>query len=325
MKKKGELKIEDEMKERGIYTGGNKEDFESEETIKRRLALEGDLPNMETPIPTKKDFEYWSSRFRARQAQWKETSQVEKNHVVINFKKDVIINFIGDIHAGSPWTDYRRIHQEIEAIANKPNSYVILGGDLVDGYFFNPAQMEQIEQTPEQVAYMQSLIDYLAKEKRLLVAFGGDHDGWSKKMGIDPYYDMPQRTGAYYMHGVGYVELNVGDENYRLIGSHRLPGHSMYNNVHPEMRLSREVQGGDLYFGCHTHTKGYAQQAIKGYGDNSKKVHFLSVGPYKSMDNYSRKKGWTKQSEKEMYGSAVRLHSKNKIITYYDSVLEANS
>jgi hypothetical protein len=37
-------------------------------------------------------------------------------------------------------------------------------GDTVDGFFFNPAQFEQIEQTPEQFKYINSIYE---TDKRL--------------------------------------------------------------------------------------------------------------------------------------------------------------
>lgn len=288
--------------------------------------MKGELPVFETPIPEKKDIYYWNERMASRQEQYQETVPHKENNVSISFKDDIIVNFIGDIHAGSPNTDYKRVAQELEVIVNTPESYVILGGDLIDGFFFNPAQFEQIEQTPEQIAYMHSLIDFLAENKRLLVGFGGDHDlDWPSKSGSNPYYDFPQKTGAYYMHGIGFITLNVGEVSYKLTGAHRLAGHSLYNNVHPEMRLAKTVQGSDIYFGLHTHQKGHAQQATKMFGNEDKLVTYISVGPYKSEDGYSRKKGWARQTPREMYGSAIKLSSKDFYIQYFEDILEANS
>ena len=312
------------MKEKGLYYNP-KGDFKSNQQIKRKFALDGELPILETPFPDRKNWNYWSKRFIARQEQYIESSQlIEKQHVEISFKGDTVINFMGDQHIGGAAVNYNRIEQEVETIINTPSSFVIMVGDTIDGFFFNPAQMEQVEQTPEQWKYVKSLLEYLSENDKLLIGFGGDHDGWPKKMGIDPYATFAEDLGAYYMQGVGHLTAKVNGQEYKMTGAHRLPGFSMYNNVHPQMRASKEIQGADVYYSAHTHIKGYSFQAIKEFGGTARKVNFISLGPYKSSDEYSRKKGWAVQSPQEMFGSAIILRSDNAQIDYYDDILEAN-
>lgn len=312
-----------DMKERGLYYSDGS--FKDDRQIKKDLALKGEFPVFETPLPMNKDFlGYWSPRFKQRQSEYKE-SETRRELVEISFPETSIINFIGDTHVGAPETYYERLETEIQTILGTPNSYVILVGDLVDGFFFNPAQMEQIEQTPEQYSYIDSLLKFLSANKRLLVGFGGDHDLWPMKMGSDPYAKFAQDLGAYYMQGVGHIKAKVGEFEYKLTGAHRLPGFSMYNNTHPLMRASKEIQGADVYFSAHTHVKGYSQQAIKDFGGDAHKVHYISIGPYKSDDDYSRKRGWAQLSPQEMFGSAVKIHKDTKQIEYFDDILEANA
>ncbi len=315
------------MRERGIFTGPNEKDFKPEMEVKREFALKGELPVFETPLPgQEKKFDYWSERFRKRQEQYKETATlVEKQHVEISFKEDTIINFIGDTHVGSPEVHYDRLEQELTAIVNTPDSYVILLGDLVDGFFFNPPQALQMEQPQEQWAYVDSLMKYLSSNKRLLIGFGGDHELWATKSGPDPYYKFSQDLGAYYMHGVGHLTARVGDIPYKLTGAHKLPGHSIRDNTWAPKRASAEIQGADVYFSGHTHKKGHSLQAIKDFGGLARKVHFLSLGPYKSMDEYSRKHGWAEQSIEEMFGCSVVLRKDKEKIDYFDDILEINS
>jgi hypothetical protein len=307
------------MQEKGIFI--SPDEFESDKHIKRKLA--GELPIMETPKKFPRDFGYWSDRFEKSQELYKETSDIETDHVSIQFKGDTIINFIGDCHVGATTTHYDRLRQEIEAIVDTPNSYVILVGDLVDGFFFNPAQMEEVAQAPEQFLYMHALIDHLVKNKKLLMAFSGQHDGWARKMGMDPY-EVFNKLGAYYMQGVGHLTAKVDDQEYKFVGAHKLPGFSMYNNTHPQMRASKEIQGADIYFGADTHVKGHAEQPIKEFGGEARRVSFISIGSYKPTDEFARKLGYGQMAPEEMYGCSVKLSSENKIVTYYDNILEAN-
>jgi len=320
-------KASKEMIERGLYTNQNESSFKSERDVKRELALKGEFPVFETPmVGQERPFEYWSERFRARQEQFKESSILtDHQHVTIQFNEDTIINFIGDTHVGSPNVFYDRIEQELTAIVNTPNSYVILCGDLVDGFFFNPAEFSAMEQPEEQWSYIDSLMKFLASNKRLLIGFGGDHDGWPKKMGTDPYYKFSNDLNAYYMQGVGHLTAKVGDQEYKLTGAHKLPGHSIRDNTWASKRASAEIQGADIYFSAHTHKKGHSLQAIKSFGGDARKVYFISIGPYKSTDDFSRKHGWAQQSEEEMFGCAIKLSKDKKKIEYFDSILEANS
>lgn len=316
---KGVVYLGEEMPEKGIFI--NPKEFKTDKQIRRDAET---FPVMETAKTFPRDWEYWSNRLRQEQEIWRETSDIETDHVTIHFKEDTIINLIGDAHIGAPTTHYDRLEKEIKAICETPNSYVILVGDLVDGFFFNPAQMEQIAQAPVQFRYMKALIEHLTNNKKLLLAYGGDHDGWAKKMGTDPY-DEFNKLGAYYMQGVGHLTAKIKDQEYKITGTHQLPGFSMYNNTHPQMRASKEIQGADIYFSGHTHVKGHAEQAIAMFGGLARKVHYISLGPYKSTDEYARKKGFGQQSKEQMYGCAIKLSADNNIIHYYDDILEANA
>lgn len=310
------------MKEQGLYYQDGS--FRSDRQIKRKLALSGELPILETPLPKTRDWRYWSQRFKIRQEQYKEACQeIEKHHVEISFSGNTLINFMGDQHAGGAETRHDRIEQEVETIVNTPNSFLIAVGDSVDGFFFNPAQSLELEQVPEQWEYVNSMFRYLAENKKLLIGFGGDHDGWPKKMGIDPYCDFSENLSAYYMQGVGHLTAKVDDSEFKITMAHRLPGFSMYNNVHPQMRASKEIQGADIYVSGHTHIKGHSEQAIKEFGGLARITHFISLGPYKSSDDYSRKLGYAAQAEEEMFGCSVLLGD-NGSITYFHDILEGN-
>lgn len=306
--------------EKGLYLPNG--EFISKKEIDTKLLIQGKA-NMMTDMPISRDFKYWGERFEQRQSQYKETV-IRKNKVEIYFDQEPIINLWGDQHIGSPETDYKRINAEAEIILKTPNSYLMVLGDTVDGFFFNPAQFEQIEQAPEQFEYINALFKALGEKRKLLAAWSGDHEDWVKKSGANPYAEFSQKFDAYYMHGVGFVNLKVGEIDYKMVAAHRLPGFSMYNNSHAEMRLSREVQGGDIYVGAHSHVKGFVEQEVQYFGGESKLVKFLSLGPYKASDEYSRKKGFSVKTEKGMYGSAIKLSKDSHHIQYYGSILEAN-
>ena len=290
--------------------------------------LPANAPRFETPLPKERDFNYWSTRFQGRQQEY-EAAVEQRNNIAVRLpSKPVTINFVGDLHVGSPRTDYQRIDREIGAICRKRQSYVMLMGDLVDGYFWGKqAQMQQSEQAPEQFAYQRSLIEKLAAKRKIIVGWGGDHDLWTANGGLDPYATFARDAKAHYMHGMGYVRLGVGRQEYKIAGAHRLPGHSMYNKVHPGMRANiQSARGADVIVHGHTHQKGYARQGVTQFGGESQDTHFVSIGPYKQFDEYANKGGLAPIAHdvSQMYGSAIRLQPGRHHIQYFHDILEAN-
>jgi len=301
--------------------------YKSIETLRLEAMKKGDLPVLKTPTLKRLTFtDYWSPRFVRRQEEVLEAREQQTNSVEIEFPAEKIcINFMADLHSGGE-ADYGRINKEVETIVNTPNSYVILLGDVIDGFFFNYAQMEQIEQVPEQIQYTKSLLKYLGENKKLLVGWAADHDKWMDKMGNSMYADFFENTGAYYMYGLGYVTLQVGKTEYKLTGAHKLPGSSIYNNNHPQDRAVRfgGAWGSDIIVSAHNHKKGHSEKTFTGFGGEAIHVHQIALGPYKCQDEYSKKNGWSKQVPEEMYGSAVILEPDSKYVRYYDDILLAN-
>ena len=301
--------------------------YKSRDKLILESMKKGDLPILKTPTLKRLTFtDYWSPRFVKRQEEVLEAREQVTNKVDIQFSPEpTCINFIGDLHTGGE-ANYERISEELQTIVNTPNSYVMLMGDVIDGFFFNYAQMEQIEQVPEQIQYTKSLLKYLGDNKKLLVGWAGDHDKWADKMGNSMYADFFENTGAYFMYGVGYVTLQVGSVEYKLTGAHKLPGSSIYNNNHPQDRALRfgGAWGSDIIVSAHNHKKGHSEKTVVGFGGEAIHVHELALGPYKTQDEYSKKNGWAKQVSTELFGSAVILDADTKHIRYYDDILRAN-
>ena len=318
--------------EQGLYRGVSTDSFISTAELRKEYAIEGKSadPEFVTPLPAEKTFKgYYSPKFKKRAEEFKDSFELQTNHVEIKLPDDFnCINFIPDCHVGSGFTDYDRIEKELDVILGTPNSYVIFLGDIIDGFFFNGAQMEEAEQTPEQIQYMNAMFKHVADNKRLLAAVGGDHDLWSKKMGVNPYADFAEKYHAHYLHGMCYVTLKVGEESYNITMAHRLPGSSIYNNTHPQMRSANRhggAFGSDIIVSAHNHKKGYSRDTVKGFGNERQDSHYLALGAYKSQDDYSRKNGWVEQDPQEMYGASVILNPHQHEVIYQNSIIDAGS
>ena len=121
------------MKEGLYYTNG---ESETTSQIKRKLALEGQLPPVIDGLPEMKTFKDYATIAISRSKDAKEFSRQAQGRVTVTVPDDAILNFIADVHAFHPQTNHERIFQEIEAIMETPKSYIVFGGDLVEGVFW---------------------------------------------------------------------------------------------------------------------------------------------------------------------------------------------
>lgn len=298
-------------------------DFKSDREIKRKLAIEGQLPPIIEGVPRKKDFKDYVSVAVRRSKDAKELSNSATGKVRVVVPDDAIVNFISDVHAFNPTTDHERVLQEVETIMETPRSYIILGGDLVEGVHWGGATgTEQVGSLNEQKGFLRSLFKRV--KGRVIGAVSGEHDSkWASRTGADPYEDFSEITDAPYKRGLLEIELEAGDTEYSGLVSHKLRGNSIYNNLHPPMRASREVQGHDFYFSGHTHRKGVAIQPVREKG-GARSVAFGVSGTYKETDEYTQRSGWIEQKTKQLYGFATRFNPEEKKIEIDEDIISAN-
>lgn len=281
----------------------------------------------DTPLPEDDDFSFMTDwMIHQQEMAWQELSKVE-----FRFLAPTIINFMGDLHAGHPTTHLSRIEEETQAIKENPHSFLIALGDLVDGMNWNPGQYEQTQQVPEQIKYVQAWLRFLAEDNKLLVAIAGDHDKWMAKGGWDLYRDM-HHYGAHATNGPTAIEATVvfdrrhkNGTEYRIGASHRLPGHSIYNPNHPQIRAEREIfRGADVVASGHTHRKGHARTYVTEW-DNVRSVDMLNIGSYKPTDSWLKKMGFRPQTSEQMYGMAIKIYPGEKHVVVFDDILRANN
>lgn len=271
------------------------------------------------PLPKSATYLQVSGQFQERAAQ----PRTDQENVSFTFFAPTIIALMADLHIGAKDTDYKRIESEVEKIRRTAHMYVILAGDLADNMHWNPGQFEQAEQTPEQLVYLRALLEYLGRDKKLLHSIGGDHEGWMMKQGFDINSEMA-RHGASHSRGPTYFDLRVGKNKYAMAGAHQLPGHSIYNVTHPQMRAVRfgSMHGADVVFSGHNHKKGTAMAYQHELGE-PQQTHYIALGPYKAHDSWLAKKGWARQKPLEMGGVAVKFGAVGRDITIYEDIQEA--
>lgn len=304
-----------QMDERGIYRAdkwGREEGFKSASEIKYD-ALQKGIPIQETPLPQQRDFEWWQQEMiQRRDTRMEFEGRPRHIEVAIPTEIPIAVAMMGDQHLGGMYHDYELLGQHVELISEHPLIYVALGGDIVNGMFWNPGQDQELDSFWEQVAHARAMMDKMGPDK-ILWALEGDHDMWAGKNGITMYHDFLQRYRSHLLRGPSRVELLVGDQNYRIVTAHQFPGHSIYNKSHPAVRAGRELQGADVYVGYHTHDKGHSNQPVREF-DGVKNQYFIMPGPYKYSDEYALKKGYAQQERDQLGAYWVIFHPHQKRI-----------
>jgi len=263
-----------------------------------------------TPISQDvRTFQEYGTLFERRQ-QEREQSFIIPEHIEIKIHSDkpILLVPFGDIHAGGEEVDYKRVTREISQVANTSGVFAITLGDLTNSMFWGGAgQDHDIGSFGEQNNYMRAAVSILAKQKKLLASWAGDHDMWSTKTG-ESIYESFRMMGIHYLEGVSYISLWVGNELYKISGAHRHNGFSIYNKTHGAMRMYRdEGEGSDICITAHMHKKGINQQPVKSFGGDQTLIHLIAIGAYKRSDEYLRKKGYPRLKDEEMGAQSILL------------------
>jgi hypothetical protein len=309
------------MVERGLYdTNGS---FRTEAEIKRKLAINGELPVYTTKNGEPLTVNDFLIKAEERRKSFQEISPISENYLGITLPDTSALHFIGDMHLASLTTNNKRIATELEAIKNTPNHYVVFLGDLVNGVWWGGSDTsEQILTLSEQYRLLRTIFKEM--KGKILFAVSGEHDSkWASKTGADPYTLMTEESGSPYVRGVAEVKIDIGEQTYKLVVQHKARGNSIYNKNHPTFREARfSLQGADLYVSAHNHQKQISQETIREFG-GARMVTHIAIGPYKEGDEYSEREGFIHQGPVEMFGASALLHKDKKEIETSWSIVEA--
>jgi len=287
--------------------------FYPDGSFKSRSEMFGDQDVVHFLTPSTRNarsFGKWTDIFTRRQEERKEAFGIPEHvEIAIDTDEPILLVPFGDVHAGALETDYKRWAREVALVAETPGAYALSLGDMTDSFFWGgAAQDSDIGSYGEQNEYLRTGLMLLGERSKLLAAWLGDHDGWVMNFGDTVYDDFIVATKAYYLEGVSYISLKVGDILYRISGAHRHNGFSIYNKAHPALRLYRDsAEGSDIAITAHTHQKAHITQPVKTFGGEAFLGNFLAVGSYKSTDEYARKKGFSRQDYDQMGAQSILL------------------
>jgi len=211
-------------------------------------------------------------------------------------REDITIIPISDVHLGAKEFMEDEFESFIKSIANKPNVYLTLGGDLINnGTRTSVSNIFEEQMRPS--AQKKLMAAYLAPvREKILCAVCGNHERRSgKDADDDPMYDIMCKLDIEdrYRENIAFVKIQMGDLNgdgkynptYSLVVTHGFGG-GIYTGgaVNRGERFGYVIDGMDALITGHTH-KPFVTQPAKIFID--KHNNRVTVKPFKVITSTS--------------------------------------
>jgi len=214
-------------------------------------------------------------------------------------KDELLLIGLGDVHLGSTDCNVEKFKRTVDWIKSKPNSRVIIMGDLIDaglkdsiggGTFDN-------DSTPEQ--QMTTIIDLLKpiKEKIWCILSGNHEDRVRQRTSIDVTNLIASALDAKYCGSSCFIKVMFGKQNYIIFAAHGNTG-----SLTPSGKLGAVMKFGayidaDLYMMGHVHelmhhTTDYLHVSLKDKMILTDKRHYVLTGHFLNYGGYAEQKGY---------------------------------
>lgn len=131
-------------------------------------------------------------------------------------RENITIIPISDVHLGAFEHNEKAWGLFCEAILNKPNTYVTLGGDLINNATRSSVSNVFAERMrpSEQKKLMAQMLKPLAEDNRILCAVSGNHEARSgKDADDDPMYDIMAKLDLedLYRENMAFIKIHMGN------------------------------------------------------------------------------------------------------------------
>jgi len=199
-----------------------------------------------------------------------------------------------DVHHGSPESRMDDFIKFVNHVAETPNEYVILGGDLIDnGTKSSVTNCFRATIPPsQQKREMANILAPLAEKGKVLGATTGNHERRNRDVDDDPVYDICCKLDIenLYRENVCFIKIQMGKEGvksgdyrptYMLVVTHGTGGGVLSgSSLNRNERFGYSIDGADCIITGHTH-KPMTSQPGKVVIDTRNNV--VSVKPFKVL------------------------------------------
>jgi predicted phosphodiesterase len=188
-------------------------------------------------------------------------------------RKDIKIYPISDVHLGAAEHLTREWELFCQRVKNEPNSYIILGGDLINNGTRTSVTniFEETMRPREQKKIMVKMLEPL--RDKILCAVSGNHERRNRDVDNDITYDIMCKLDLewLYRENIAFVKIQIGKLNgdgarnptYTLVVTHGSGGGILTGGaVNRNERFGYVLDGADALIVGHTH-KPFVTQPSK--------------------------------------------------------------
>ena len=209
---------------------------------------------------------------------------------------DIHIIPISDVHLGAAEHMQRDWELFCQSVVETPNTYITLGGDLINNATRNSVSniFKETMFPSAQKRKMAEMLKPLAREGRILCAVSGNHERRSQKdVDDEPMFDIMCKLDLehLYRENMAFVKIQMGDvktnrvknPTYSLVVTHGAGG-GIYTggSVNRNERFGYVVDGVDCLIVGHTH-KPFVTQPSKIFVDTHNNK--ISFKPFKVVSS----------------------------------------
>ena len=208
---------------------------------------------------------------------------------------DIHIIPISDVHLGAAEHMKKQWDQFCQSILETPNTYITLGGDLINNATRNSVSniFKETMFPSTQKRKMAEMLKPLARDGRILCAVSGNHERRSQKDCDDePMFDIMCKLDLehLYRENMAFVKIQIGNTKasglknptYTLVVTHGAGGGMTGAAVHKNERFGYVIDGADCLIVGHTH-KPFVTQPSKIYVDTHNNK--ISFKPFKVVSS----------------------------------------
>lgn len=220
-------------------------------------------------------------------------------------RNDITIYPISDVHLGAAEHLTRAWELFCQRVKNEPNSYIILGGDLINNGTRTSVTniFEETMRPREQKKIMAKMLEPL--RDKILCAVSGNHERRNRDVDNDITYDIMCKLDleSLYRENIAFVKIQIGKLNgdgarnptYTLVVTHGSGGGILTGGaVNRNERFGYVLDGADALIVGHTHKPFVTQPAKLKIDPYHNKV---SIQPFKvvSMTSWMTYGGYATQ------------------------------
>ena len=216
--------------------------------------------------------------------------------IVRQFKggHDIVIYPVADVHLGSPECREQGFIKFINSVAETPNTYICLLGDLIDnGTKSSVTNPFRATMPPSQQKREMANILAPVRDKILFITPGNHEHRSTKDADDDPCYDIAAKLDLehIYRENIVFMKIQMGKERdegngyerpaYVIVGTHGAGGGIMTGgSVNRNERFGYAIDGMDVLITGHTHKPLTTQPGKIVIDPRNNKV---SIRPFKTI------------------------------------------